>query len=105
MKRAFLSAALILSLLGICGGCGQSSKPVRDINAVLADHSKSLMAEPGVVGVYVGLMPDEKTPCLKVMIKDRAAAARAKIPNELEGHPVVKEETGEIKALHSKATQ
>ena len=40
----------------------------RDINAVLADHDRRLMAMPGVVGIYVGLLADNATPCLKVML-------------------------------------
>ena len=71
--------------------------PQRDINAVLADHDRVLLAIPGVVGVYVGLLPDERTPCLKVMLGDKRSAIRAKIPHALEGYPVVTEVTGEIR--------
>jgi hypothetical protein len=42
--------------------------PKRDINAVLAAHDKELIAIPGVVGVYVGLLEDGRTACLKVML-------------------------------------
>ncbi|HEV2842154.1 MAG TPA: hypothetical protein VGW39_12585 [Chthoniobacterales bacterium] len=41
-----------------------SPSPQRDINAVLRDHDTELLAIPGVVGVYVGLLEDGKTPCL-----------------------------------------
>jgi hypothetical protein len=74
-----------------------SPLPKRDINAVLADHQKELMTVPGVVGVYVGVLADGKTSCLKVMLaeqtKDRV------IPRELEGYPVVTEVTGKIRPL------
>jgi len=40
----------------------------KDINAVLKDHDKELIAIPGVVGIYVWLLPDKKTLCLKVMV-------------------------------------
>ncbi len=43
----------------------------RDINTVLRDHDQELMAIPGVVGVYVGLLDDGKTSCLKVMVAER----------------------------------
>ena len=40
----------------------------KDINTVLKDHDKELLAIPGVVGVYIGLLPDNTTLCLKVMV-------------------------------------
>jgi len=39
-----------------------SPPPKRDINAVLRDHDKELMAIPNVAGVYVGVLGDGKTP-------------------------------------------
>ena len=92
--------------LGIAAGCchhvnqNSPSAPRRDINAVLADHDKELMAIPGVVGVYVGLMKDEKTPCLKVMLARKDASLERQIPRTLEGYAVVAEVTGEIRPLN-----
>ena len=40
----------------------QESMTRRDINIVLKDHDKELLTIPGVVGVYVGLLPDDKHP-------------------------------------------
>lgn len=81
------------------------SKPppvaLRDINAVLSDHDDDLMAIPGVVGVYVGLLDDGKTPCLKIMLARKDARHNRAIPTSLEGHPVVTEVTGEIRPLQS----
>jgi len=76
--------------------------PKRDINAVLRDHDHALMAIPGVVGVYVGLLNDGKTPCLKVMAVRKTRELVRKIPSSLEGYPVVVEETGLIRPLPSK---
>lgn len=76
-----------------------ASAPLRDINAVLADHDDGLLAIPGVVGVYVGLLKDEKTPCLKVMLAREDSGLKRRIPRLLEGHPVVTEVTGEIHPL------
>lgn len=73
--------------------------PKRDINAVLADHDEKLMAIPGVVGVYVGLLKDGKTPCLTVMAAQKTPELVRQIPGTLEGHPVVVEETGIIRPL------
>jgi hypothetical protein len=71
----------------------------RDINAVLADHDKEWLAIPGVVGVYVGLLHDGKTPCLKVMLARKDSSLESRIPRVLEGYPVVTEVTGEIRPL------
>src|SRR5687768_10848595 len=74
-----------------------TSMPKRDINAVLRDHDKKLMAIPGIVGVYVGLLPDGKTACLKVMAATNTALIQRSVPKKLEGYPVVIEETGVIR--------
>ena len=76
-----------------------SPTPLRDINAVLADHDDRLLAIPGVVGVSIALLEDGKTACLKVMLSERKPAAEQPIPKSIEGHPVVIEVTGEIRPL------
>lgn len=75
------------------------SVPLRDINAVLAEHDKELMSIPGVVGVYVGLLQDQKTLCLKVMLARKDASLERRIPQTLEGYPVVTEVTGFVKPM------
>jgi hypothetical protein len=57
------------------------------------------LANPGVVGVYEGLLEDNKTPCLKVMVARKAPELEKRIPKSLEGYPVVIEETGTIRPL------
>ena len=83
---------------------GQTRQPesmtLRDINAVLRDHDKELLAIPGVVGVYVGLLPDNKTPCLKVMVVKETEDLKRRIPKTLEGYPVLIEESGVIRPLN-----
>ena len=76
---------------------GSSSYPKRDINAVLAAHDKELLAIPGVVGVYVGTLEDRRTPCLRVMLARKTAESR-KVPQSIEGYPVITEVTGEIRS-------
>lgn len=70
--------------------------PKRDINAVLRDRDKELMAIPGVVGLYVGLLEDGRTSCLKVMVVKKTPEIARKIPKSLEGYAVVLDETGII---------
>ena len=77
----------------------QESMTRRDINAVLKDHDKELLAIPGVVGVYVGLLPDDKTPCLKVMVVKETEDLKRRIPKSIEGYPVLIEESGVIRPL------
>ena len=76
-----------------------TSRPRRDINAVLADHDKQLMSIPSVVGVYVGLLDDQKTSCLRVMLAEDNPASRRAIPRTIEGYRVVTEITGPIKPM------
>jgi hypothetical protein len=76
-----------------------SATPKRDINDVLRAHDKELLAIPGVVGVYVGLLEDGKTSCLKVMLAQKSAEAERAIPKTIEGYPVVIEVSGEIRPL------
>ena len=67
----------------------------KTIEAVLAAHSDSLMALPGVVGTAIGLC--DGAPCIRVLLADASAAARRRIPEELEGYAVKVEVTGPIR--------
>ena len=77
----------------------QESMTRKDINAVLKDHDKELLTIPGVVGVYIGLLPDDKTPCLKVMVVKETEDLKRRIPKSIEGYPVLIEESGVIRPL------
>lgn len=103
-KARFAAAALSGALCAATVvGCQSTVKnsfaPRRDINAVLAAHDQALMALPGVVGVYVGLHEDGRTPCLKVMLARQTPENRHAIPRQLEGYPVVTEVSGRIRPL------
>jgi hypothetical protein len=99
--------ALFASLTLLCGchpGARQvrvqsPTMPQRDIDAVLRSHDKELLAIPGVVGVYVGLLADQKTPCLKVMVVKKTKDLEQTIPKSLEGYPVELDETGVIRPM------
>lgn len=77
---------------------GVTPMPERSISEVLAAHTPDLMSIDGVVGVYEGLTDDGK-PCIKVMVAARSPELERAVPSELEGYPVVIEETGEIRAM------
>jgi hypothetical protein len=100
----WMSCFASLLLFALAAGCQENmaqdkTTPKRDINAVLRDHDKELLAIPGVVGVYVAVLDDGKTPCLKVMLAQKSAETERAIPRTLEGYPVVSEVTGEIRPL------
>src|SRR5437764_13752269 len=98
LRRCTLLLTVFLSFVGTMAAQTSSSLPKRDINAVLAAHDKELLAIPGVVGVYVGTLEDRRTPCLRVMLVRKTAESR-KVPQSIEGYPVIMEVTGEIRAL------
>jgi hypothetical protein len=54
------------------------------------------------VGIYVGLMPDDETLYLKVMVVKETEDLKRKIPISLEGYPVPIEESGVIRPLPNK---
>ena len=68
----------------------------RTIEAVLAAHTDSLMAVPGVVGTAIGRC--DGAPCIRVFLAAADDAARRRIPSRLEGFPVQVEVTGSIGA-------
>jgi len=77
----------------------QGTMDKKDINSALRDHEKELLAISGVVGIYVGLLPDDKTLCLKVMVIKETEKLKRMIPKSIEGYPVIIEETGAIHPL------
>ena len=95
----------ILGLLGLTFVTGSlqampnETPSRRDIGEVLRAHDQELLKLPNVVGVYVGRMADEKTPCLKVMLSRETPATERALPKSLEGYPVVAEVTGEVRPL------
>lgn len=95
----------ILGLLGLALVAGRlhampdETPSRRDIGDVLRAHDQELLKLPNVVGVYVGLLADGKTPCLKVMLSRETPATERALPKSLEGYPVVAEVTGEIRPL------
>jgi hypothetical protein len=68
------------------------------IEQVVDRHAPELMRIPGVTMVYVGLADDE-TPCVRVGFVELPHPSRDRVPAEIEGWPVIVEETGEIRPL------
>jgi len=72
----------------------------RPIVEVLKDHARDLISIPGVVGAGQGLC--EGKPCIKVFVIKKTPELSQKIPDTLNGYPVMIEETGPIKAFPKK---
>jgi hypothetical protein len=91
--QVWAMAAAVMFLQAACVTAPRP--PVKSIQEVLAAHQAELMAIPGVVGVFIGLAEDEKTECIRVMLKE--PGAKQNIPRQIEGYQVITEVTGEIR--------
>lgn len=104
-----LGTALALVLLGImsCAPHSAATEPAEDhmvkltIQEVVKKNTDHLMSVSGVVGVAVGERGGH--PCIFVLVAQKTPEIMTKIPSELEGFPVVVEETGAIRRLGAKA--
>lgn len=96
-----LALSLAILLLSACQSHVRNdmASPQRDINAVLEDHKAELMALPGVVGVCISLLEDQKTECIKVLLARKDRNLQKRIPRMLEGYRVVTEVTGEFRPM------
>ena len=70
---------------------------MRPIREVLTERTVEWMATPGVVGTALGEW--EGRPCIKVLVAEMTVELAAKFPTDVEGYPLVVEETGEFRAL------
>lgn len=95
-----------LSVLVFVAGNAHCNSEVKEpmkqkqIEEVLKANTDDLMAIPGVVGTAIG--EHEGKPCIKVYVVKKTNEIEKKVPQTLEGHRVVIEETGEIRALEKK---
>ena len=97
-------AVAVLVFLTACRPSGPAGGPTQDdpvtgdarpsISTVLASHTDSLMAIPGVVGVGEG--EKDGRPTVYVMVERRTAELDAALPDSLDGYEVVVKETGLI---------
>ena len=78
---------------------GQEEDTVREkpIEAVLKEHTDSLMSLPGVVGTAQGQCAGQ--PCIHVYVVQKTAELLTQIPSTLEGYLVSIQESGEIRPL------
>jgi hypothetical protein len=69
----------------------------KTIEQVLEDKTDEWMAIPGVVGTAIGAYGGR--PCIKILTSSDTRAVRVEIPTAVEGHPIVVEAVGDIRAL------
>ena len=106
LLRAFAFTAVAMGLMA-CGPDTDSPSPTPDeetdvvrptLAEVLRIHSPSLIELPGVVAVYEGRTDDDE-PCIRVGVSELDEQTRARIPEALEGWPVIVEDMGEIRPM------
>jgi hypothetical protein len=102
MIGRLMAPLLVAGAMAACSGShsktGQGSDATvgdRSIEEVLAAHTDSLLALPGVVGTAIASCEGE--PCIKVLLADAHPDTKRRIPQRLEGYPVVAEVTGTIR--------
>jgi hypothetical protein len=78
----------------------EEGMPEKNIEEVLKKYTPELMSKPGVVGTSQGLCDGQ--PCIKVLAVEKTVDLEEKIPDNLEGYPVVIEKTGKFRALPGK---
>ena len=88
----------VLALLGCEGGGGGGGTPTVTAARAIELHADSLMAIPGVVGVYEGRSKSGET-VLRVMLAARSAEAERRIPRRLEGYRVEIEVSGKLEPM------
>ena len=93
---ALLAGAVLCAQAVPLGGL--NGKPMQDktIEAVLKEYIDRLMSLPGVVGTAQSECA--RKPCIKVYVSKKTPELLRQIPSDIEGFPVVIEETGEIRA-------
>ena len=106
LKHAFVILLWIILIGTVAVTCadetvndrgGEKEMSGKRIEDVLKEHTNKWMSIPGVVGTGQGLCDDK--PCIKVFVIEKTHELDQRIPDVLEGHRVIIEQTGAIKAL------
>jgi len=102
------ASILVITVVASAGIFGCMEKRVRDseqvqgmsqktIEQVQEEHTDEWMAIPGVEGTAIGLY--EGKPCIKIFSSGNPQQLRNEISSNIEGYPVIIEETGIFRAL------
>lgn len=69
---------------------------IKTIEQVQQDHTDEWMGIPGVVGTAIG--QHQGQPCILILTSDENEQIRQRIPDNIEGYPVIVQYAGEIKS-------
>ena len=96
-----------MTAVGLVAGCGFFSNfkdhdkgqpmPVQTIEQVQVKHTDEWMDIPGVQGTAIGM--SGATPCIVILSSVKASQLRVRIPETVQGYPVIIKETGTFRAL------
>jgi len=95
-----------MTAAGILTGCSRTgpsdlakgeSMSGKTIEQVQEENTDEWMAIPGVEGTAIGLYEGKR--CIKILTSSGTDQIRAQIPSEVEGYPVIIEQTGAFRAL------
>jgi hypothetical protein len=95
MKATWLLVPLLLLSAFLFSGDNPMTIP--SIQDVKKKHEAKLMSLPGVVSVGIGLDPGGRLAVIVGLDKSRPEV-QAQIPSQLEGHPLIVQILGPIKA-------
>ena len=102
--RLLMVGGIILAVASATGAGNPTAPPggenimvSKTFQEVLQEHSRQLMAINGVVGTGQGVCGGK--PCIIVFVVKNTPEIKKKIPEILQGYPVMIEETGPIRAL------
>jgi len=98
MLLAGVLVAIAALLLAACRNGDSGPAPTMPAAGVIERHSDSLMAIPGVVGVYEGQTRGRTV--IRVMLLAKVDSTLRRIPRQLEGYPVEVEVGGPIEPMH-----
>jgi hypothetical protein len=76
---------------------GEKKMPAKTIETVLDEHTDEWMSIRRVVGTAIG--ESNGQPCIKIFVIEKTKELTQKIPSQVEGFPVVIEQSGEIRTL------
>ena len=96
-RRQWLSLLAALFAFSLTVESVAGGEMPNDIATVLKNHTPKLMAIPGVTGTAETLCNGK--PCIKVYVEKKTADIEKQIPPNIQGYPVVIQETGTIRPL------
>lgn len=97
MSIGVFGAAASLAGCGVGESDMGDGMPERTIEQVQAEYTDEWLAIPGVEGTAIGLFEDK--PCIKILSSKRPEELRPKIPSNVDGYPIIIEETGSFRAF------